>query len=57
MPRKRKKKLKQTDTITVTNADMNPFVKEEYSKDYKRQGRTFFLDEFYTLYRRWFKNE
>ena len=57
MPRKRKKKLKQTDTITVTNADMNPFVKEAYSKDYKRQGRTFFLDEFYTLYRRWFKNE
>ncbi len=57
MPRKRKKKLKQTDTITVTNADMNPFVKEEYSKNYKRQGRTFFLDEFYTLYRRWFKNE
>jgi hypothetical protein len=57
MPRKRKKKLKQTDTITISNADVNPFVKEEHRKEHKRQGKTFFLDEFHTLYRRWFKNE
>ena len=39
------------------DADMVPSYDGEEKKIFKKQGKVSFFDEFYTLYRRWVKNE
>ena len=54
----KKKKIKEPLTIQVSHsADVNPFYEEKVKRDFKRQGKSSFIDEFFTLYRRWVKNE
>ncbi len=38
-------------------ADVAPNYEDKKKRDFKKQGRTSFLDEFHTLYRKWIKNE
>ena len=54
------KAKKTTDIIEAPmahNADMRPESKFSVRRHFKKQGKLSFLDEFYTLYRRWVKNE
>ena len=38
------------------DADMNPYY-EEKKKHFRVQGKKTFIDEFYTLYRKWIKGD
>ncbi|MGA0242729.1 MAG: hypothetical protein ACO3K7_07035 [Candidatus Marinamargulisbacteria bacterium] len=39
------------------SADMAPIYHDSKKKRFFKQGRSSFLDEFYTMYRKWVKNE
>ena len=56
--KKKNNKNKEPLTIQVSHqADANPFIEESVKKAFKKQGGVSFIDEFFTLYRRWVKNE
>ena len=54
------RRIKRERQVEVTNqfaADATPVYEGREKKEFERQGRPSFLDDFYTLYRRWVKNE
>ena len=55
MGRRKKEQLSEVSGEFV--ADIAPTYEGRQKKEYDRQGRSSFLDDFYTLYRRWVKNE
>ena len=55
---RRKKKAKEPVIMELPHtADAKPTYEEDEKRQYERQGKVSFMDEFYTLYRRWVKNE
>ena len=50
-------KQKKTVLSNEFSADMAPQYKQTKKKSYEKQGKPSFIDSFYTLYRKWVKNE
>ncbi|MEK9727128.1 MAG: hypothetical protein VW397_03350 [Candidatus Margulisiibacteriota bacterium] len=57
MSKRKKITTKPTQLANDFSADVAPNYVDQEKRDFKRQGRISFLDEFYTLYRKWVKNE
>ena len=58
MGKKRKKAVEKDHNIEERyDADIVPSYDGDEKKVFQKQGRVSFFDEFYTLYRRWVKNE
>ena len=56
--KKKTKNIEENLTIQESHsADVNPFYEDKVKKKFVKQGGFSFIDEFYTLYRRWVKNE
>ena len=51
--------MKQKKTVLnhEFSADMAPQYEQRKKKKYEKQGKISFIDSFYTLYRKWVKNE
>ena len=54
-----RKKESNVKTILSNDfsADVSPVYDDQKKRDFSKQGRRSFLDEFHTLYRKWIKNE
>jgi len=57
MARTNRKKKRDQMIEEPFDADIAPSYDGDEKKEYKMQGKVSMMDEFYTLYRRWLKNE
>lgn len=57
MARTNRKKKRAQMIEEPFDADIAPSYDGDEKKEYKMQGKVSMMDEFYTLYRRWVKNE
>ncbi len=55
--KRKKSKVMDRNIEERFDADIVPSYDGDEKKAFKKQGKLSFFDEFYTLYRRWVKNE
>ena len=57
MKEEQKLKIDSKQLSSDFSADIAPVYNDRKKRNFKKQGKRSFLDEFHTFYRKWIKNE